>query len=112
MKKYALYCLLALLVILAAPVLAAQEAPPAVAPVDLATRVAVIAGVVVTILQGVKKLFPKISGPVAVILNVVLAVAATYAAAPAGTNILSISFLLQTAISAFMAHGAHALVTK
>jgi hypothetical protein len=84
-------------------------APPPIA--DMAVRVTAIAAMVATIVQGVKKIFPAIGGWVAIVLNILGAIAGTYAAAPAGMEILSIGFLMQTALAAFMAHGAHALVT-
>lgn len=105
-------CVLFVMLWLCVPVaVLAQEAVPTPAGVDLATRVIVVAGIVATVVQGIKKIFPAIGGPVAIVLNVVAALAGTYAAAPAGANVLGISFLIQAAGSAFMAHGVHALAS-
>jgi hypothetical protein len=119
MRRFKLAVFLGLFVFLILPTIAfplwAQITQPESAATqpaaDLAVRVVAIGGMVAAIVQGIKKMFPAIGGIVAIILNVVGALGATYAAAPAGTEILSISFLMQSALSAFMAHGAHALVT-
>ncbi|MCI0402668.1 MAG: hypothetical protein L0212_04000 [Acidobacteria bacterium] len=88
----------------------APPEPPAPDPATLAGKVAIIAGMVFAVLQGLKKLLPAISGTAAVVLNVVLAGVGTLVAAPAG-SLGSMSGILTLAVQAILAAlaaaGAH-----
>ncbi|MCI0353604.1 MAG: hypothetical protein L0099_01000, partial [Acidobacteria bacterium] len=95
-----------LLLLLFAPLnLLAQDKGPAPAPADLAAKVVIIAGGVLTILQGAKRTLDQlrpdlISGKVAIALNVILSGVGAVALADPGTTTLQ---LVSIAITAALA---------
>lgn len=96
--------LLALMILLAPVALWAQDnggsTPP---PLDLTAKVILIAGMVFTVLQGIKKLFPAIGGTGAKVLNAIMAAALAFSTAPAGTAVLSWQFIISVVVPAVLA---------
>lgn len=106
-----LFAVALVLLLLAFPVLAqdASGSNDAGGAVSLAQKVIILAGVVSAIVQGVKKMYPKISGPLAVTLSVLASLAITFATAEPGT-ILSFEFIFTAIGTALSAGGIHGLL--
>jgi len=79
---------------------------PAPAATDIVTKIGLIAGIVATVLQGIKKFVPKLGGPYAVVVNVILSLALTYAASPS----LDLPFAIQALGGALAASGIHSFL--
>lgn len=75
-------------------------------PLDLVGKVALIAGIITTILQGVKKFLPSLGGTWAVVINVALALAITYSTNP----MLNIQFAVTAVMAALSAAGVHSFL--
>ncbi len=84
----------------------AASAAPAGDAASVAAKIIAIAGVVAAVLQGLKRFIPAITGPIAIVGSVVLAVAGAYAVADPGT-VLSIQFFTTTLLAALGANGIH-----
>lgn len=79
---------------------------PAAAAGDIVTKIGLIATLVSTVLQGVKKFVPALGGPIAVVLNFILSLALSYAASPS----LDLQFFIQALGGAFAAAGIHSFL--
>jgi len=78
---------------------------PASATAEMATKIGLIATVVATVLQGIKKFVPKLGGWYAVVLNFILSLAVAYAASP--TSFPDWQFFIHAVGGAFAAAGIH-----
>ena len=114
-RGYAVAGIMFMLTLLAFPVFAMQVNPPVTptpAPVStIATNIVVIAGIVASVLQGLKKMIPQINGNVAVALSVVASIAGAYAVAAPG-QVMNIQFLITALGSALSANGIYSLMKK
>ena len=79
---------------------------PAPAATDIVTKIGLIATLVATVLQGIKKFVPALGGPYAVVLNFVLSLALAYAASPS----LDVPFFINALGGAFAAAGIHSFL--
>lgn len=113
------FLLLAALLLFVVPVLFAMQAPVPVTPVPpnptppmgVGEQVIVIAGVIATALQGLKKLVPQINGKIAVAISIAGALAGAYAVAQPG-QVVSVQFLLTTLGAALGSNGIYSLLKK
>lgn len=75
-------------------------------PLDLAAKIGIVAAVVAAALQGLKKFMPQIGGIAAVLINIVLSVALSYAAHPS----LDMQFFITSLAAAVSAAGIHSFL--
>jgi hypothetical protein len=116
-KRLGIFVLFVVLILIAFPVFAMQgtvpiPVTPTPAPIStLATNIIVIAGIVSTVLQGIKKLLPAINGKLAVALSIIASIAGAYAVAAPG-QVMSVQFLVTALGAALSANGIYSLVKK
>jgi hypothetical protein len=105
-----LYLTFALLLLLCAALTITVHAQtgtaPAPATVDIVTKIGLIATLVATVLQGIKKFVPALGGSYAVVLNFILSLALAYAASPS----LDVQFFIRALGAAFAAAGIHSFL--
>lgn len=104
-----LYLTFALLLLFCAVLTMTVHAQAGTAPTsatDIVTKIGLIATLVATGLQGIKKFVPALGGPYAVVLNFILSLALAYAASPS----LDVQFFIHALGGAFAAAGIHSFL--
>jgi sugar phosphate permease len=88
---------------------AAPAAPAVATSVPLAAKILGVAAVVYTVLQAVKKFIPALSGPWAIVLNLVFSILGFVVTVPAD-QLFSLSTVLAVLSAAGTAAGAHGTI--
>lgn len=87
-------------------VLAQSGTPGTASAPDLLTKVGIVAGIVATIAQGVKKFVPAVGGYAAIALNLILSLGLAYQSHPT----FDIQFALTTIAAALASSGIHSFL--